>query len=85
MSLDELGSLVRAEQVRRLHRLLHEARELVQAHDPTAARAHVLAGLCKILGAPVGGPFWDVDHHPRGRGVCCIFSRTDQTERHSHA
>jgi DNA-binding CsgD family transcriptional regulator len=62
--LDEPGALVRSDQVRSVYRLLNEARELALREDSRSVKAHVIRGLCNIVGACAGALVVDEDHLP---------------------
>ena len=61
----DLSSALRAEQVRRLVRVLAEASEVPASSRPQ----HLIAGVRAILHAAVGGCVTDCDFQPNGRGA----------------
>jgi DNA-binding CsgD family transcriptional regulator len=65
--MGHVNSLVRAEQVRALYRVLGETREILRTDTRARAKQHAIGGLCGIVGASIGAIIVDADHGP-GRG-----------------
>jgi DNA-binding CsgD family transcriptional regulator len=62
--MGHVNSLVRADQVRALYRVLGETREILRTDTRARAKQHAIGGLCRILGGCIGAIVVDADHGP---------------------